>query len=472
MVMRHFQAVAFFLTFLSTSWGQGYLDTIGYTDLKIRLGTANTPNGAGVTVAQVEAPEGANFAANPSIASGRPNFTMTFNGSSTNPAGFSGHATFVGGNFWGNTSMGTGITNVDAWDANVWINQIVLGNGSGIPVTPYLPKISNHSYIAELDPPGTPNGFFQADAEAILLRSDYLVDRARHIMVVGAGNNNSNSPSALFGSGYNSIAVGTADGSGGHGITSIAVAGRVKPDIVAPDGTVSGATPIVSSAAALLVQTAGNTLNADRPQTIKAILMAGARKSDFQTATGGPWTHSDTQPLDARFGAGMVNINNSHMIMTAGPQPASNSSTVKSTGWDFNTIGAGVTSRTYFFDVAAGQTQVSFSAALTWHRQFQDGDPENFTFDNLNMRLYSANASFGLVGGPLAQSISAVDNVEHIWSTSGMGPGRYAIVVDASGAFTTEYAVAWQFIAVPEPSLIGGFFVIGLVVIRKVKRSR
>ena len=458
----------------SPAFGQSYFSTIGYTDLQNRLGIANTPNGAGVPVAQVEAPEGPGiYAANPNNANGRPGFAMTFNGTTTVPGSFSGHANLVAGVFWANGTMGSGITNVDAWDANTWINTILLGSGTNLPPSTYFPKVSNHSYIAELDPPGTPNGLFQAEAEMILLRSDYLVDRARHIMVVGAGNNGSTTPSALFGSGYNSIAVGRADGGGGQGITSIAVAGRVKPDLVAPLGTVSTTTPAVAAAAALLVQTAGSTPFADRPQTIKAVLMAGARKSDFDSATGGPWSQTTTRPLDPRFGAGMLNVNNSHLILTAGRQAASSSSVVPQTGWDFDTIdtGTGAADRRYFFDVAAGDTVRTFSAALTWHRQFQNGNADQFTFANLDLKLYASNANFELVGAPLSESLSTVDNVEHLWRTDGMTAGRYAIIVEANGAAVTDFAVAWQFIPVPEPGTIGGFAVV-LILVCRMRRRR
>jgi hypothetical protein len=458
----------------SPAFGQGYFSTIGYTDLQNRLGIANTPNGAGVPVAQIEAPEGPGiYAANPSNADGRPGFTMTFNGTTTVPGSFSGHANGVAGVFWANGSMGSGITNVDAWDANAWINTTLLESGTNLPPSTYLPKVSNHSYIAEIDPPGTPNGFFQADAERILLRSDYLVDRARHIMVVGAGNNGSTTPSALFGSGYNSIAVGRADGGGGQGITSIAGAGRVKPDLVAPIGSVSNATPVVAAAAALLVQTAGSTTFADRPQTIKAVLMAGARKSDFDSAAGGPWSQTTTRPLDARFGAGMVNVNNSHQILTAGRQAASSSSVVAQTGWDFNTIVTSVPTaeRRYFFDVQSSTFDQTFSAVLSWHREFQDGNADQFSFADLNLRLYSSNDTFDLVGTPLIESLSPVDNVEHLWLANGLAVGRYAIVVDANGSAVTEYAIAWQFAPVPEPFAIGGILFLVVIGIRRLRRT-
>jgi hypothetical protein len=459
----------------SPAFGQGYFSTIGYTELQNRLGVANTPNGAGVPVAQVEAPVSPGiYAPNPNNANGRPGFSMTFNGTTTVPSSFSGHANGVAGVFWANGSMGSGITSVEAWDANVWIDSILLGSGTNLPPSTYLPKVSNHSYIAELDPPGTPDGFFQAEAEMTLLRSDYLVDRARHIMVVGAGNNGSTTPSALFGSGYNSIAVGRADGNGGQGITAIAGAGRVKPDLVAPLGSVSSATPAVAAAAALLVQTAGSTPFADRPQTIKAVLMAGARKSDFNSATGGPWSQTTTRPLDPRFGAGMLNINNSHVILTAGRQQASSSAVVASTGWDFNSINttSGPAERRYYFDVQPSTIPRTFSAVLTWHREFQDGNADQFTFADLNLRLYSSNDNFDLVGTPLQESLSPVDNVEHLWRSSGLAAGRYAMVVEANGSAVTDYAIAWQFVPVPEPGAIGGILFLVVIGYRRLRRAR
>jgi hypothetical protein len=465
MVMRWFLSLLTVCTASLPVWSQGYFSTIGYNELQNRLGAANTPNGAGVPVAQIEANGGGVYAPDPIIAAGRPGFTITFNGSATVPAGFSGHATSVGGIFFGNSSMATGITKVDAWDANVWIDTVLNTNMTGVPPSTYLPKVSNHSYIGTLSAPGTPNGYFQADAEADLKRSDYLVDRTGHIMIVGVGNNAVGEPAPLFGQGYNSIAVGRSDGIHGQGFTTLAVAGRVKPDLVAPMSSVSAATPVVAAAAALLVQTAGATPFASDPRTIKAVLMTGATKANLNT-----WTHTPTVPLDTRFGAGEVNINLSHMILTAGRQTPGTTATVSSTGWDFNSINSNApatTSRSYFFDVAAGQSVRSFSATLTWHREFAAGDATNFNFADLNLKLYNADASFLLLGSPIDQSISAVDNVEHLWRTTAMPAGRYAIVVEANGLAVSDYAVAWQFIPVPEPGAIGFSVVVIAFVIRR-----
>lgn len=436
---------------------QGYLGTIGYTDLQNRLGIANTPTGVGVRVAQIEGFDAGAYSANPSLASGRTGFTMTFNGTATDPGVYSGHANSVAGFYWGNASMATGVTQVDSWDAVTWINAILDGNGSGLPPTTYESKVSNHSYIASA---GATNDIILGR------RADYLVHRSGHIMVVGGGNNGATVPSPLYGNAYNSIAVGRADGNGGGGFTTFDTLGRVKPDLVAPDNSVSGATPIVASAATLLVQTAGATPDAARPQVIKSVLMSGATKN---TLSG--WGHSQTVPLDHRFGAGMVNIDRAHQILTAGQQEANNSVTVANTGWDFNAMntGGGIGERRYFFDVVPAQNDISFTATVTWHREFVDGDPFNFSFADLNLKLYASNASFDLLGSPIEQSLSTLDNVEHLYRASNMPAGRYALVVEANGVAISDYAVAWQFLPVPEPtSILLGCLVFGLFIRRRV----
>src|SRR5206468_8999465 len=123
----------------------------------------------------------------------------------------------------------------------------------------------------------------------------------------------------------NGIAVGRSDGQHESGFTTVGntgPTGRVKPDLVAPLGAVSFATPLVSSAATLLVQVASTApLNADpfaaKPQTIKAVLMAGATKAEFPT-----WSHTTTVPLDPVYGAGELNVDNSHRVLTAGRRAA------------------------------------------------------------------------------------------------------------------------------------------------------
>jgi hypothetical protein len=61
------------------------------------------------------------------------------------------------------------------------------------------------------------------------------------------------------------------------------------------------------------------------------------------------------------------------------------------------------------------------------------------------------------------QSVSTVDNVEHIWVPAGLNAGRYAWHVEVNGPGTADYGLAWQvnFTPIPEP---GAVFVVAIVV--------
>ncbi len=83
--------------------------------------------------------------------------------------------------------------------------------------------------------------------------------------------------------------------------------GRCKPDITALAGETSYSTPQVAGAAADLMQAAlrgdggSDTNSAFNLRTIKALLINGAVKP-----LG--WTNSSFFPLDARYGAGVLNV--------------------------------------------------------------------------------------------------------------------------------------------------------------------
>jgi hypothetical protein len=350
--------------------------------------------------------------------------------------------------FYGNGTMASGVTRVDSWYSNDWLWTGFLGTGTTLPPTTNIPKVSNHSYV----------GSAGTAYDSYLLRVDYLVDKGGQVVVAAAGG----SGSPLIGMGYNSISVGTSTGGTG-GFTAD---GRVKPDIVAPMGSLSQATPVVASAATLLVQAAGSNQLAAKPQTIKAVLLAGATK----TGLSGTWSHTDTQPLDSQFGAGMVNVNNSHLILTAGRQAASTTTPVAATGWDYNTLTNSKSAQTYLFDVPAGGNR-TISAALTWDRVVSTSLVG--TVSNLDLKLYAVDANNNLTGTPVAQSISTVDNVEHIWLPNGLSAGRYAWHVELTSGGTTDYALAWQsfaFTPVPEPGAVLAAAAVVLAVGRTVRR--
>ena len=83
---------------------------------------------------------------------------------------------------------------------------------------------------------------------------------------------------------------------------------------------------------------------------------------------------------------------------------------------------------------------------LAWNAKITDtnGDPNVFSptepvVQNLNLQLYDSTTSF--MGSLLDQSVSTVDNVEHIYLNS-LGAGTYTLKV--SGAANWDYGLAWR----------------------------
>ena len=98
-------------------------------------------------------------------------------------------------------------------------------------------------------------------------------------------------------------------------------AGRVLPHVVAPLGSTSAATAVVSAAAALLLDAApGDTL---APEALKAVLMASAQRRTRNS--GGVdiagYAATSANGLDPRYGAGQLDVYAAHALVTAGERP-------------------------------------------------------------------------------------------------------------------------------------------------------
>ena len=420
------------LAFVPGTTRADYKDDIGYVKLAAELG-ASLPTGAGIGISQVEAPTNLTmpFDYLPDTTLGE------FSGKTfsvfSSAGGISGHATQVGQYFYGSaTSIAPGITGIHNYEANNWIGSGFLKTGSTSAPAAETQRVVNCSWIGSIDSGGA------NDVDA-LRRFDFAIQQSGFLGVVALNNGNGGNVPPLLASSYNGISVGLTNGAHSFGTNTADGAGRMKPEIVAPQGLTSFATPIISSAAAMLSQ--GAPANATKPVTMKAILMAGATKSQFPT-----WSRTATHPLDAVSGAGQVNVYNSQRILAAGQQAASASATVSRRGWDFTTTSSG--SRLYFFDIPAGGPS-SLSAVLTWNRTIANGLGGPFwgspTSDlaNLTLKLYAASGF--TLGALVDSSTSAVDNVEHVWQTS-LAPGRYAMEVTADAA-GVSYGLAW--ISVP-----------------------
>jgi hypothetical protein len=225
-----------------------------------------------------------------------------------------------------------------------------------------------------------------------------------------------------------------------------------------------------------MIETARGTSglgNADRSVVVKSLLMTGATRDE--TEFGGAWTNSSTQPLDAVYGAGELNVLRSHDILTSGEQNSSAISTVAAKGWDLG-ISSVSNDQFYFFDLVAG-SQYQIAASLVWNRivtatDTQAGPGVNYSFAsslaNLDLRLFSA-AGFNL-GSEIGASLSTVDNVE-LLITDPLAPGRYAWQV-RSNTSGIDYGLSWNIEAItpiPEPSVIS---LVGLGILLIFSRRR
>lgn len=418
------------------SWS-GVLDDVGYTALQAELGAA-TPNGTGVSITQVEAPSG------PDRDQYVPDETNAeFTGKTINVIGetapASNHATVVGRSLYGlTTSAGSGITDINVYAVDPFLQDELLGFGSGVDPLVETQDIQNHSWIGTFD-------LVDQDVNA-LQRLDFVINRDDVTVVVALNNGSASGIPPLLANSFNSIVTGVTDGDHSTGRATVESPSRQVPHIVAPDAFTSFANPVIAAGAAVLLETARSdaSLNAaDRNEVVRSLLLAGATKDEFAA-----WSHTPTEPLDDHFGAGELHIQRSYHILTAGQQtPGGDSDAL---GWDLQSAATGT--QTYFFDIPDGGKIEEFSALLTWNRELVDTTqsiaftPSYSGLNDLNLRLYTADDS-GTLDTMLAESISTT-NIEHIYVNeeleigTPLTGGRYAIVVEG-GANAQDYAISW-----------------------------
>lgn len=433
------------------------LDEIGVTAL--RAVTTNL-NGSGIHVAQPEAYDigTTNWEVNPGTV-GQPVslFKYFSSGGSSNSypntlSGESGHAGSVGNNFYGIPGgVATNVAHVDSFDADYFYGYYV--------ANPALPGIGdvivNQSFTFG---PQTISAQQQTDSaydNYSVQNKTLFISAADNYGTVAPGSTNVCAP----GTSYNCISVGAyQNGSSANSLGPTIDNGRCKPDITAPAGETSFSTPFVSGAAAVLMQAGlrgdgGSSTNAAADmRTVKALLLNGAVKPV-------DWTNNSSSPLDARYGAGVLNVFNSYEQLAGGkhgyivatsvitnsphlPTGATGSIAVLS-GWDYNTNTSSATTdgvNHYYFNVTNNLAAAAFTATATlvWNRQQNQSG-----INNLDLFLYDAISS-----NLVASSTSLVDNVEHLWLPQ-LPPGRYDLqVLKAGGATVTPsetYALAWTF---------------------------
>jgi subtilisin family serine protease len=270
----------------------------------------------------------------------------------------------------------------------------------------------------------------------------------------------------------------------GEGImmpTTNVAAGLGSTATTTANGT-SFATPAVAAVIARLDQFGSTFLNSNDvtdPRTIKAVLLNSATKlagwgqgavfggtaglTGILTGGVGGVT-SVTQPLDPSQGAGLLNANGAYLQLAAGkksPTIQQNglvnilNPAVPLTGWDLNSVKLSLTN-IYQLSTQAGG---SMAITLDWYRDV--GDPSAGTnsilgLADLNLYLYSSLDGMFTNVSLVAQSISGIDNVEHLWFTN-LPTAYYQFTVGYSSyqggtaPGSEDYGLAWNFI-VPEPS--------------------
>ena len=424
------------------------LDQIGVTLLQSQ--TTNL-DGSGIRVAQPEANTDGDtnhpsaFEVNPAAINFSTN-RFTYNSDAGTSNGFpnlvgneSGHADTVAYFFYGIAGgVATNVMHVDNFDADYFINYYVVSNLAVLGDT-----VVNQSYTF-----GALTASDQQGADSAY--DDYT--GIYGTLFVSAVNNGGSV--CAPGTAYNSIGVACAGAADSHSSTGPTIDnGRCKPDLTVPAFSTSDATPCVAGAAAVLMQAAlrgdggSDTNSAFDMRTIKALLLNGAVKP-------ADWTNANSSPLDARYGAGVLNVFNSYKQLAGGKNNSSTTNLISigaahppiattnyisaKSGWDLETLSSTTTNNAvnhYFFNATNGFV----TATLTWNRQLGEAN-----INDLDLFLYDC-ANSNLV----ACSTSRVDNVEHIFLPS-LAAGQYDLQVLKNGGTNVvsdneTYALAFAF---------------------------
>lgn len=449
--MRNIFLLSFLLPVLASAQS---LDLIGVT--AFRAVTTNL-DGTGISVAQPEADVGdltnfSTFEVNPGwVQVQQPTNLFTYYSDLGTATGFTNlvgaesyHANGVAGLFYGLKAYGglagiaTNVAHVDNYDANYYITNYVFNLA---PMPPAM--VVNQSFTFSV--------LSIADQQAVDSAYDDYEETYGTLFVSAVDDGgNVHAP----GTAYNSIGVAAYDVGANSSVGPTIDNGRCKPDITAQATATSFSTPQVSGVATVLMQAAlrgdggADTNSAVDDRTIKALLLNGAVKPS-------DWTNGPATPLDARYGAGVVNLLNSYEQLAGGenvfcatnlvplgaPHPPSVTTNMIASprGWDLEYITSTATNdavNEYFFNMSNG----IFTATIVWSRQFGETN-----VNDLNLFLFDAKSNL------VVCSTSAVDNVQHIYVPQ-LAAGRYDFQVLKNGGTNVVsddevYALAYEFIS-------------------------
>ena len=459
-------AVVVFFDFCLSAQAQ-YLDQIGVKAL--RAVTTNL-SGAGIPVAQAEA-AAPYFQVNPA-AVGQPVALFVYVVSNMTATTFpnslgveSQHADDVANQFYGITNgVATNVAKVYNYDANELINKYIFST----PTHNANAAVVNQSFTFGQQPVAQQQQLDDGYDDYSVTYKTLFVSPANNYGNYNPPTSYNTTNVAAPGTAYNCICVGAyQNGVSYNSLGPTLDNGRCKPDITALSGATSYSTPQIAGAAAVLMQAAlrgdggSDTNSAADIRTLKALLLNGAVKP-------ANWTNSTSFPLDARYGAGVLNVFNAYQQLAGGKHgsivsnlvsagsahpPTGATGTVSAlVGWDFrtntSTKKSGPNSDSihhYYFNVSNATDFVRFTATATlvWNRQSGQS-----SINDLDLALYNCADS-----NVVAESVSYVNNVEHLCITN-LAQGRYDLQVWKAGgsgivSASEPYALAWQFVPPP-----------------------
>lgn len=426
------------LAFASGRLHGAYRETVGWNKLVAELGE-EVPLGRGIAVSLIESPPfNGNYQpdTNNFEFPGK-SFTMR-----SGDSGISSHATIVAQLFFGNSSsMARAIDTIDVYESVDWLFTGFLRVAEEEPPAIETRRVQNHSWTGAF----TDGQVWNVEA---IRRFDYAIERDGFVAVVALSNNTGAVP-ALLAHSYNAITVGRPDGNHSRGGTWFDKAGRVRPDLVTPGALFTNFAPIISSAAAVLLEEADRNpglANArHHPQVIKSVLMAGASKVPFSN-----WSRTPEQPLDEVFGAGQLDIYNSYRILTGGEHDPTEEPFAPDAGWHLGNTASG-SGQAFLFSF--DREQETFTVNLTWNRRvIPEGGADFLAADillaHLELRLFEMDGTEP--GDEIQTSTDPLNNNQHLYTTE-LPAGDYALIVNRIDGLTDDfaYALAWNAVAAP-----------------------
>ena len=359
----------------------------------------------------------------------------------------SGHAQTTSLILYGEGGLAPGVNRVLCFSARHWMGVGCLHVGSDSPPAAGHIRVFTNSWVGGKAPDADEmlrQMNYSLEEEA-LRRLDYLIDEDDVIVVAGVNNGRDSAVPPLLASSYNLISVGNWNGESSGGYTQIDGPGRCKPELVAPQGLVSFATPVVAACVARLLEVTdrvGPHSPAGHAEVIKALLMAGADKPPG-------WKPEAGKPLDTRLGAGRVRFDRSYDILTAGQ--AVPGQLHNRYGWAFQPL-ARTSKHVYLFNSSRGLGEASIM--LVWNRRVRPQTTQNMFTGEMRWIGIPRLADFDLRlirlddnGQPSEFGVSAgsIDNVEHIYFKN-LPRGRYRIEVTRKDDLDEDWDYALAFL--------------------------